>query len=99
VTAKVGTRRLLIALSVLYWIAAMVTSFAASLGIVGQCDARLPAINGPNDVLWDRMFYECRDALLPAVGIFMGLSFVLFVIISAIYLTVRWIIRGYRQNA
>lgn len=98
-SAKVGTRRLLIALSSLYWIAAVVYAAVFAFDNVGRCDAALPALNAMNDALWKQEFYACRDALLPLAAIMMVCALVVFGLMWAVYLTTRWVIRGYRGAA
>lgn len=89
-SAKVGMRRLLVTLSVIYWIAAAIFTFYASADVVNQCDGSNPS---------NSLFYACRDEMLPAAGTFIGLALVLFGLIWAIYFTVRWIIRGFQKPA
>ncbi len=89
-----GTRRLLIALSGLYWISAIVAALAFGLHEQRLCvDNAVKAV--ANDTLYRELFAACQPTTpIVAAGI-LGYAGVVFGILAAIYFAVRWVVRGF----
>jgi len=95
VSARVGTRRLLIVLSALYWIGALIASFAL---LVEEND-HIMAILHPDPMRqaeFLKAFNIARAQGIEAFWAGMALCLILFGLIWGVFFTVRWIIRGYR---
>lgn len=94
-SARVGNRRLLSVLSVIYWIGALIASFA----FMGEENRRRVAMSDPGSMDLDALtkaYVLAHDQSVGAFWAVMTAALILFAVIWAGLFAANWVIRGYR---
>ena len=89
---------MLVALSCLYWAVAIIAAIAVGFGAQGDCVTKAGAVVA-NDALYQLEFAQCKAVFAVFGALVLAYAAVAFGVIAAVYFTVRWIIRGFRNPA
>lgn len=93
-----GNRRLLIALSGLYWIVGACAALNGAGNIQGQCVGAVPdKLLDTAPKVWEAAVAECHQPFWPQFGVFLLVAAFWYAVLAGVYFTVRWVVRGYRS--